>query len=60
MPYEQMLIPHLEEIKLEFMEALEDHLGQVNLDDFLFLKGADKREPPQQSLELVEDAKETK
>lgn len=25
MPYEKQLIPHYEEIKLEFKEALEDH-----------------------------------
>jgi len=25
MPHEKMLIPHFEEIKLEFKEALEDH-----------------------------------
>jgi hypothetical protein len=60
MPYEQILIPHLEEIKLEFREALEDHVGSVNLDDFLFLKNAERREPPQQSTDQTEDAKETK
>ena len=40
MPYEQMLIPHLEEIKLEFREALEDHLGYFNADDLPFMKVA--------------------
>ena len=60
MPYEQILIPHLEEIKLEFREALEDHVGSVNLDDFLLLKGAEKREPPKPSSDQLEEAKETK
>lgn len=42
MPYEQLLIPNLEEIKLEFREAIEDHIGAFNPDDFLFMKGSDK------------------
>jgi hypothetical protein len=60
MPYEQILIPHLEEIKLEFREALEDHVGSVNLEDFLFLKNTERREPPQQSTDQTEGVKETK
>lgn len=37
MPYEQMLIPHLEEIKLEFKEAIEDHIGHFSFDDLIFV-----------------------
>jgi hypothetical protein len=42
-----MLIPQLEEIKLEFREAIEDHIGVFNTEDFLFMKSSDKQiEPP--------------
>jgi len=60
MPYEQILIPQLEGIKLEFREAIEDHVGSVNLDDFIFLKSSERREPPQQSADVTEDLQETK
>jgi hypothetical protein len=42
MPYEQLLIPHLEEIKLEFKEALEDHVGNFNFDDLIFVSRSKK------------------
>ena len=47
MPYERQLIPHLEEIKLEFKEALDDHMGPQGYDfnELMFISGApaDKR-----------------
>lgn len=39
MPYEHHLIPQLEEIKLEFKEAIEDHIGHFNFDDLIFISG---------------------
>jgi hypothetical protein len=44
MPYERQLIPHLEEIKLEFKEALDDHMGPQGYDfnELMFISGAPK------------------
>ena len=39
MPYEQVLIPQLEEIKLEFKEAIEDHVGHFDISDLIFISG---------------------
>lgn len=60
MPYELMLIPQFEEIKLEFREAFEDNYGAFASDNLSFLVGPKNQvEAGQQACEPV-PAMETK